>query len=72
MWGRVMSILLFLFGENQSKIQRLMLCFELERAHNIEPQTSDGANDERVNAYFFSVEARAFGAPLFKINVNSI
>jgi hypothetical protein len=37
-WKRVMSIPLFLLGENQSKIQLSMLCFELERAHNIEPQ----------------------------------
>jgi hypothetical protein len=35
MLGRVMSIWLFLLGENQSKIQHLMLCFELERARNI-------------------------------------
>jgi hypothetical protein len=33
----VMSIPLFLLGENQSIIQRLMLCFELGRVHKFEP-----------------------------------
>jgi hypothetical protein len=33
-----MSMGLIFLGENQSKIQRLMLCFELERAHKFEPR----------------------------------
>jgi hypothetical protein len=64
MLERVKSILLILMGENQSIIQRLMLCFELERAYKLEPQHLGGARDEGVAGIFSAFEMCTYETPL--------